>query len=156
MAEAINVLYKPDPIRTRGPWRTVDQVELATLEYVWWCNNQRLHSELDYRRPVQAEDDYYADPESLLESDRFPRENLGTKPTAIHTSQESLVWEQCWCDGCGSGPRCPGLVVAWAGGAGWECTQVVSYTRQDIVEAGHVSRREMTEKLLLNEGDVAG
>jgi hypothetical protein len=29
------------------PWRTVEQVELATLEWVWWFNNQSLHSELD-------------------------------------------------------------------------------------------------------------
>ncbi|WP_395246026.1 IS3 family transposase [Agromyces sp. MMS24-K17] len=36
-------------MRWRGPWRTVEQVELATLEYVWWWNNERLHGELDLR-----------------------------------------------------------------------------------------------------------
>ena len=46
MAEAINALYKTELIRARGPWRTVEQVELATLEWVWWWNNQRLHSGL--------------------------------------------------------------------------------------------------------------
>jgi len=66
MAEAINALYKTELIRARGPWRTVEQVELATLEWVWWFNNQRLHSELDYRTPIEAEQKYYADPESLL------------------------------------------------------------------------------------------
>ena len=66
MAEAVNALYKTELIRARGPWRTVEQVELATLEWVWWWNNQRLHSELDYRTPTEAEHDYYADPESLL------------------------------------------------------------------------------------------
>jgi putative transposase len=45
MAEAINALYTTEVIRARGPWRTVEQVELATLEWVWWFNNQRLHSE---------------------------------------------------------------------------------------------------------------
>jgi transposase InsO family protein len=36
MAEAVNGLYKTELIRQRGPWKTVEQVELATLEYVWW------------------------------------------------------------------------------------------------------------------------
>ncbi len=59
LAEAINALYKTELIRQRGPWRTVEQVELATLEWVWWFNNQRLHSELDYRTPAKVEAAYY-------------------------------------------------------------------------------------------------
>jgi putative transposase len=68
MAEALNALYKTELIRARGPWRTVEQVELATLEYVWWWNNQRRHSELDYRTPPEAETEHYADVESLLKA----------------------------------------------------------------------------------------
>jgi transposase InsO family protein len=64
LAEAINNLYKTELIRQRGPWRTVEQVELATLEWVWWWNNQRLHGELDMRTPVEVEQAYYADLES--------------------------------------------------------------------------------------------
>ncbi len=64
MAEAVNNLYKTELIRQRGPWRTVEQVELATLEYVWWWNNQRLHGELDMRTPIEVEDAYHADLES--------------------------------------------------------------------------------------------
>ena len=64
MAEAINNLYKTELIRQQGPWRTVEQVELATLEYVWWWNNQRLHGELDMRTPIEVETAYYADLES--------------------------------------------------------------------------------------------
>jgi transposase InsO family protein len=60
LAEAINGLYKTELIRRRGPWKTVEQVEIATLEYVWWWNNQRLHSELDYRTPAEVETAYYA------------------------------------------------------------------------------------------------
>lgn len=60
MAEAVNGLYKTELIRRRGPWRTVEQVELATLGYVWWWNNQRLHGELDMRPPAEVEADYYA------------------------------------------------------------------------------------------------
>ena len=60
MAEAVNGLYKTELIRRRGPWRTVEQVELATLEYVWWWNYQRLHGELDMRTPAAVEADYCA------------------------------------------------------------------------------------------------
>jgi transposase InsO family protein len=61
LAEAINALYKTELIRQRGPWRTVEQIELVTLEWVWWWNNQRLHSELGYRTPAEVEASHYAD-----------------------------------------------------------------------------------------------
>ncbi|MCU1529253.1 MAG: integrase core protein [Frondihabitans sp.] len=64
LAEAANGLYKTELTRQRGPWRTVEQAELATLEYVWWWNNRRLHSELDYVTPMEVERAYYADLES--------------------------------------------------------------------------------------------
>ncbi|WP_374197933.1 integrase core domain-containing protein [Microbacterium sp. cx-59] len=64
MAEAVNNLYKAELIRQRGPWRTVEQVELATLEWVWWWNYSRLHGELDMRTPLEVETAYYADLES--------------------------------------------------------------------------------------------
>lgn len=66
LAEAVNGLFKTELIRRRGPWRTVEQVELATLEWVWWWNNSRLHGELDYRTPVEVEQAYYSDEESAL------------------------------------------------------------------------------------------
>ena len=68
MAEAINALFKTELIRARGPWRTAPQVELATLEWVWWRNNQRLHSELDYRTPTEAQQAHDARPETFLEA----------------------------------------------------------------------------------------
>lgn len=61
LAEAVNGLFKTELIRRRGPWRTIEQVELATLEWVWWWNNQRLHAELDYRTPAEVEGAHYAD-----------------------------------------------------------------------------------------------
>jgi len=66
LAEAVNGLFKTELIRRRGPWRTVEQVELATLEWVWWWNNQRLHGELDYRTPIEIEQAHYAGQESTL------------------------------------------------------------------------------------------
>ncbi len=61
LAETVNGFYKAELIRRRGPWRTVEEVELATLEYVWWWNHRRLHEALDYRTPVEAEENYYAE-----------------------------------------------------------------------------------------------
>ncbi|ASR05030.1 MULTISPECIES: integrase core domain-containing protein [Gordonia] len=42
-------------IRQRRPWRTVEQVGLATCEWVWWYNQQRLHEALDYQPPTEFE-----------------------------------------------------------------------------------------------------
>lgn len=56
----MNGLYKTELIRRRGPWRTVEEVEFATLEYVWWWNHKRLHEALDYRTAVEVEEAYYA------------------------------------------------------------------------------------------------
>ena len=64
LAEAINTLSKTELIRQRGPWRAAEHVELATLEYVWWRNNQHLHGKLDIRTPLEAEDAYYRGLES--------------------------------------------------------------------------------------------
>lgn len=60
LAEAVNAAYKSELIRPRGPWRTVEEVELATLEWVWWFNHQRLHENLGYVPPVEYEAAYYA------------------------------------------------------------------------------------------------
>jgi len=60
MAESVNGLYKTELIRRRGPWRHAEHVELATLTYVEWFNNRRLHSELGDIPPAEFEHDHYA------------------------------------------------------------------------------------------------
>jgi putative transposase len=55
LAETVNGLYKTELIRRRGPWRNVDAVELATLGWVDWFNNRRLHSYLDDVPPAEFE-----------------------------------------------------------------------------------------------------
>jgi transposase InsO family protein len=44
--QAFNSLYKAELIRNQGPWRGLDDLEMATVEYIDWYNNQRLHGEL--------------------------------------------------------------------------------------------------------------
>jgi putative transposase len=60
MAESVNGLYKTELIRRQGPWRNADHVELATLTYVEWFNQRRLHSELGDIPPAEFEADHYA------------------------------------------------------------------------------------------------
>lgn len=59
LAETINGLYKAEVIHKNGPWKNLDAVELATLTWVEWFNNRRLHSALDYVSPRQYEDHFY-------------------------------------------------------------------------------------------------
>jgi putative transposase len=63
LAESVNGLYKTELIRGPdhdGPWRTVDDVELATLSWVHWHNTQRLHSYLGDVPPAEFEAAFYA------------------------------------------------------------------------------------------------
>jgi putative transposase len=59
LAEAVNGLYKAELIGPRGPWRTAEHVELATLEWVGWWNQRRLHGALDHIPPAEHEALYY-------------------------------------------------------------------------------------------------
>ncbi len=59
LAETINGLYKAELIHRRGPWKTRESVELATLEWVSWFNHQRLMELLGYIPPAEAEANYY-------------------------------------------------------------------------------------------------
>jgi len=63
LAESVNSLYKAELIYGpdhHGRWDSVDDVELATLGYIDWWNNQRLHGYLDHRPPVEVEAIYHA------------------------------------------------------------------------------------------------
>lgn len=59
-AEALNRLFKTELIRRRGPWKTLEHVELEVLKWVDWYNTTRPHSWCDYLAPAAYETDYYA------------------------------------------------------------------------------------------------
>jgi transposase InsO family protein len=59
LAETINGLYKAEVIRRRGPWRSLEAVEFATLEWVDWFNNRRLLEPIGNIPPAEAEARYY-------------------------------------------------------------------------------------------------
>ena len=60
LAETINGLYKAEVIHRRGPWRSFEAVEFATLEWVDWFNNRRLLEPIGNIPPAEAEQQYYA------------------------------------------------------------------------------------------------
>lgn len=59
VAESTIGLYKTELIHPQRPWRTIDEVEFATFEYVDWFNNRRLHGEIGNVPPVEAETLFY-------------------------------------------------------------------------------------------------
>ena len=59
LAESVIGLYKTEVIRRRGPWRNLEAVEFATLEWVDWFNNQRLLEPIGNIPPVEFEEVYY-------------------------------------------------------------------------------------------------
>jgi len=60
LAETVNGLYKTELIKPRKPWKTIDQVEYATAEWVDWFNHRRLYQHCDDLPPVEFENLYYA------------------------------------------------------------------------------------------------
>ena len=60
LAETINGLYKAEVIHRRGPWKSFQAVEYATLEWVDWFNNRRLLQPIGNIPPTEAEAAYYA------------------------------------------------------------------------------------------------
>jgi len=60
LAETINGLYKAEVIHRRGPWKSFEAVEFATLEWVDWFNHRRLMRPIGDIPPAEAEERYYA------------------------------------------------------------------------------------------------
>jgi putative transposase len=75
LAEAFNSLFKAELVRNKGPWKSIDDLEIAVAEYVDWFNHRRLHGEIGTIPPVELEDTQY-------------RHN--TAPTTVEASVESL------------------------------------------------------------------
>jgi putative transposase len=59
LAESVIGLFKTEVIRRRGPWRSVEDVEFATLEWVAWFNGSRLLEPLGYIPPAEFEEAFY-------------------------------------------------------------------------------------------------
>ena len=68
LAESVIGLYKTEVIRRRGPWRNLEEVEFATLEWVDWFNHRRLLEPIGYIPPAEFERVYYRsqDPPAMV------------------------------------------------------------------------------------------
>lgn len=67
LAESVIGLFKTEVIRRRGPWRSLEDVEFATLEWVWWLNYHRLLEPIGHIPPVEHEEAYYRRQEGQAE-----------------------------------------------------------------------------------------
>ncbi len=59
LAETVNGLYKTELVRRRAPWKSLESLELATLEWVSWFNHHRLLEPIGYIPPAEAEANYH-------------------------------------------------------------------------------------------------
>lgn len=80
LAEPINGLFKAEVIHRRGPWRSIEAVEFATLEWVDWFNNRRLLEPIGNIPPAEAEARYYA-------SQNTPAMAASLKPNSLRGSR---------------------------------------------------------------------
>ncbi len=76
LAESINGLYKTELVRHKGPWRGLDDLELATLEWVDWFNHRRLFHELGRIPPAEFEALHY-------------RQTVPDNPSGTHTHEHA-------------------------------------------------------------------
>jgi len=77
LAESVTGLYKTEVIRHEGPWRGLEEVEFATLEWVDWFNNARLLEPIGYVPPTEFEEAYSAHAADT-------EEERGLKQTSLH------------------------------------------------------------------------
>ena len=59
LAEAFNSLFKAELVRNKGPWRSIDDPEIAVAEYIDWFNHRRLHGEIGTIPPAEYEEGHY-------------------------------------------------------------------------------------------------
>ena len=59
-------LYEAEVIRRRGPWRSLEDVEYATLEWIEWYNNRRLFGAIGNIPPTEFEERHYQEPAKVV------------------------------------------------------------------------------------------
>ena len=66
MAESLNGTYKSELVTLHGPWRTRAALELATIEWIDWYNERRLHGEIGDIPPAEHEAAWYRQHNAVL------------------------------------------------------------------------------------------
>jgi transposase InsO family protein len=89
LAESTLGLYKTELVRQRGPWRGIDDLEIATLEYIDWLNNRRLHGACGDIPPAEFEAlHYHATGQQRLP---LPTNQASTEPRAVQKPAKVFV-----------------------------------------------------------------
>jgi putative transposase len=145
LAESVVGLYKNECVKIDGPFRTVDELELATLGWVHWFNENRLHSSIGYRTPTEAEQDYYAQitskqqpPLGELTLHQTRGDSLDPK-TADHRVRRGRPARQS-CEQIHQQRPCR-RCVNWEPPAG--CGDAARPSRQEMVRCSHVARADL-------------
>ena len=82
LAESVIGLYKAELVERKGPWRGLDDLEYATLEWVDWFNHRRLFSAIGYVPPAEYEANLYrGNPPG---GGRDSMNGVSSKPGAVH------------------------------------------------------------------------
>lgn len=84
LAESVIGLYKAECVRHEGPWRGVDDLDLATLNWVWWFNELRLHGEIGPFRRLSSKPSTTVT--STPRSSRCWENRSSTEPGALHSA----------------------------------------------------------------------
>ncbi|GAA2056190.1 hypothetical protein GCM10009800_52050 [Nocardiopsis rhodophaea] len=69
LAEAFHSLFKAEPVRNRGPWKSFDALEIAVAEYIDWFNHRRLHGEIGPVPPTEFEADLHLHNQTSADAD---------------------------------------------------------------------------------------
>ena len=75
LAETVIGLFKTEVIRRRGPWRSLEAVEFATLDWVDWFNHRRLFGPIGHVPPAKAEARFHDQLENTAMAAQPPNEN---------------------------------------------------------------------------------
>jgi putative transposase len=84
LAESTIGQIKAELIKTRGPWRTLNQLEYTVFEYIDWWNHRRLHGEIGLIPPVEAEAIYYRQTR--------PWQMVGSQQSRVSDTQCGSSW----------------------------------------------------------------
>ena len=90
LAESMNGLYKTELVRNKGPWRGLDDLELATLEWVDWFNHRRLFEDHGRIPPAEFEEHYYRHVNSAARLRHTPASLHETRGGSLCTSPPRL------------------------------------------------------------------
>ena len=110
LAETIIGLYKTELIRRRGPWKGIDQVEYATLEWVDWFNHRRLLEPIGHVPPAEFEAAFQRE-----EDPSYPARTQAPEPPmnpGRFTSRKLAEQDSCGA-GHGGGVLREGVRMAW-------------------------------------------